>query len=142
MNQIDLTWDLDINIKVFSILVIACQLVALIILSFSIFAVIKVLFIRECRYQRLLFLFVIILLILQIGCFAGQILITLHCLFNLKFVSLSLDYSKKTKSLFSIERNQLQLSALHSGHFSAILAAIGAMISTILIDHMFVWYRK
>ena len=71
------------------------QITALMILSASLFAVIKTIYTIECRYQRCLFFFIIILFIMQIGCFTGQILITLHCLFNLKFISIFLDYSKK-----------------------------------------------
>lgn len=88
---------LDLNIKIFSILIIGCQLSALIILTISILAVIKFIFVIEFRYQRCLFFFIIILILMQIGCFTAQVLFTLHCLFNLKFVSTSLDYSKKRK---------------------------------------------
>jgi hypothetical protein len=63
----------------------------------SIFIVILVAFAMEHRYQRCLLFFIIILLLIQIGCFTGQTLITLHCAFNLKFSTISLDYGKKTK---------------------------------------------
>jgi len=85
---------LDVDVTVFSILTIACQLSALIILTISIFIVIGFTFPIEFRFQRCLFFFVIILLLIQIGGFTGQALFTLHCLFNLKFTSTLLDYSK------------------------------------------------
>jgi len=83
----------DLSVTVFSILIIGFQISALIILSVAVFIVVKVIFAIEYRYQKLLFFFMIILLLLQTGCFTGQVIITLHCLFNLKFTSTSLDYS-------------------------------------------------
>ncbi len=82
------------HVTLFSILIITFQLSALIILSISICIVLMFTFAIEFRYQRCLFFFIIILLLIQIGCFTGQALITLHCVFNLKFTSISLDYSK------------------------------------------------
>ena len=85
---------LDFNIQLFSILIIAIQLSTLIILWISIFIVIICTFDIQYRYQRCLFIFIIILFLIQICCFTAQALITLHCLFNLKFVSSFLDYGK------------------------------------------------
>ncbi|CAF0984843.1 unnamed protein product [Rotaria sordida] len=111
-------WNLNIN--VFSILIIAFQLSTLIILWISIFIVFPFAFTIEYRYQRCLFLSLILLLLIQIGCLIIQTLITLHCIFNLKFVSTSLDY----------------------GYWSAIIAAIGTIVSTLLLDHIFIWCRN
>ncbi len=86
-------FSVDLSVTVFSILIIGFQISALIILSVAVFIVVKVIFAIEYRYQKLLFFFMIILLLLQTGCFIGQVIITLHCLFNLKFTSTSLDYS-------------------------------------------------
>jgi hypothetical protein len=85
---------LDLNIRLFSILIIASQLSTLIILWISIFVVITCTFKIEHRCQRCLFIFIIILFPIEICCFIAQALITLHCLFNLKFISSSLDYGK------------------------------------------------
>jgi hypothetical protein len=128
----------DLNVTVYSILIIAFQLSAVIILSISIFIVIKFIFAIEHRYQRCLFVFIIILLLIQIGCIIGQVLITLHCVFNLKFSSIALDYSKKT-----IKFDEIVLMFFFSlGYWSAIIAAIGTIVSILLLDHIFMWYRK
>ncbi|CAF0778595.1 unnamed protein product [Rotaria sp. Silwood1] len=111
-------WNLNTNL--FSILIIAFQLSTVIILWISIFVVVPFAFTIEYRYQRCLFLSLILLFLIQIGCLIIQTLFTLHCLFNLKFVSTSLDYA----------------------YWSAIIAAIGTISSTLLLDHIFMWCRK
>lgn len=89
----NIRFSLDLSVTVFTILIIAFQIAALIILTIAVFIVVKVVFAIENRYQKILYFFMIIFLLLQTGCLIGQVIITLHCLFNLKFVSISLDYS-------------------------------------------------
>ncbi|CAF1391892.1 unnamed protein product [Adineta steineri] len=108
---------LNLNINLFSILIITVQISTLLILWISIFIVIVCMFAIEYRYQRCLILFIIILFLIQICCFIIQILITFHCLYNLKFRSSFLDY----------------------GYWSAIFAAGCTVISTILLDYIFMW---
>ena len=84
---------IDVSVTIFTILIIAFQIAGLIILTIAIFIIVKVIFAIEHRYQKLLYFFMIILLLIQTGGFAGQCIITLHCLFNLKFASIALDYS-------------------------------------------------
>jgi len=134
---------LDLSVKLFSILIIAFEIAGLLILTVSLFAVIQSVFNIEYRYQRCLFSFIIILFVLQIGCFTAQIIITLHCLFNLKFVSMTLDYSKSFK-VISRENTITNCFVCFFllGYLSAIIAAIGTTISSLLLDHFFLWIRK
>ncbi|UJR37483.1 hypothetical protein I4U23_030186 [Adineta vaga] len=110
----------NLNLRLFSILIITVQLSTLIILWISIFIIIIHIFHIEYRYQRCLFLLIIILFLFEISCFIAQALITLHCLFNLKFITSFQDYS----------------------YWSAIIAAVGMIISTLLFDYIFMWCGK
>ena len=107
------------------------------ILWISIFMIVIFTFTIEHRYQKWLFVFVIILLLLHIGCIIAQALITLHCLFNLKFISSTLDYSKESSCFV-----RHSTFALASGSWSAIAAAAGTVVSTVLLDCIFMWPRK
>ena len=130
---------LDLNVTVFSILIIGFQIAGLIILSISIFAVVKVIFAVEYRYQKLLIFFMFVLLLFQVGCCIGQVIITLHCRFNLKFAAIALDYSRRRSELLFDETGNF---LFFQGYLSAILAAIGAIVSTLLLDHIFMWCSK
>ncbi|CAF1367947.1 unnamed protein product [Adineta ricciae] len=110
----------NLNTRLFPLLIIAVQLSTLIIQWISIFIVTIQAFHVEARYQRCLFIFIVVLLLLQAACFAAQALITLHCVFNLKFISTFLDYS----------------------YWSAIVAAACIIISTLLFDYIFIWCGK
>ena len=94
---------LDLNTRLFPLLIIAVQLSTLIIQWISIFIVTIQALHMDARYQRCLFIFIVVLLLLQAACFAAQALITLHCVFNLKFISTFLDYSKSFDNWLFIE---------------------------------------
>ncbi|CAF4438838.1 unnamed protein product, partial [Rotaria magnacalcarata] len=106
-----------LSFNIFSILIIAFQLAIVTILWFSIFIIVAFTFKVENRYQRCLLLYVIILCVVQVGCVQLQALFTLHCIYNIKFPSTTLDY----------------------GYWSAIIAAIGTIDSALLLIHAFMW---
>ncbi|CAF3343398.1 unnamed protein product [Rotaria socialis] len=109
-----------LSFNIFSILIIAFQLALVTILWFSIFIIVAFNFKVEYRYQRCLLLFVILLCVIQVGCVQLQALFTLHCIYNIKFPSTTLDY----------------------GYWSAIIAAIGTIDSALLLIHAFMWCRQ
>ena len=91
----------------------------------------------EYRYQRCLAVAIVLLLVLQICAIAVQALLTLHCLFNLKLISTPLDYSKASR----LDRVRVEI-ALSIGYWSGIVAGAGTVVSSLLLDLLFIWSRK
>lgn len=130
---------LDYSIKVLSVVIITLQLAIIINLWFTI--VVPVAFTFKMENGHLLFfrIFILFLSVIQVGCIELQALFTLHCVYNIKFPLTDLDYSKK---LTEIKLITTRIIFLLLGYWSAIIAAIGTIASTILLDEVFVWCRK